>query len=478
MFLPSENEWYKAAYYDPQKLGGGGYWLFAVRSDEVIAELPPGGTNSANFDSLNIDDGGTTDVGAYVNSKSYYGTFDQTGNTWEWLEPDPLVDLGQSRRRSGSWANAIGRLSNTQTGASGVGAGGTEHQGFRIARSDVFPPRIPPAAPNVEMVTIGNPGNPTDEPQGDLQLQFGSVANAYRIGKFNVTVSQYAAFLNAKAASDPNGLFNENMEIVRDGDTGRYTYSVEAGKGNRPIRWVEPLDGFRFCNWLHNGGLNGDTETGAYNFKDPVTPDSRRPGARFFLPTEDEWYKAAYYDPTKGGTGGYWKYATRSDEVVSGLPPGAPGTANFDAVNRDDGGTSDVGAYKASASFYGTFDQTGNTWEWMEPNPAVDPAISRRRSGSWENAIGRLDKTQTGQGALNTGATQHVGLRIAAAIEVAQQAKITIRLVSGKVEVTWTGGTLESAGSLSGPWPKMPTAQSPLLVEPSEQPRFYRVVTP
>ncbi|MEO8429098.1 MAG: SUMF1/EgtB/PvdO family nonheme iron enzyme [Verrucomicrobiota bacterium] len=470
VFLPTENEWYKAAYYDPQKAGGGGYWLFAVRSDEVLSGLPPGGKNSANFDSVNTDDGGTTDVGAYLNSKSYYGTYDQVGNTWEWLEPDPLVDPAISRRRSGSWANAIGRLDNTQTGQGPVTEGGTEHQGFRIARSDVFPPRNPPPAPDIEVVTVGNPGNPADVSQADLQ--FGAVADTYRIGKFEVTVAQYAAFLNAKAATDPNELFNENMEIIRDGDDGRYTYKVEAGKANRPIRFIEPLNGFRFCNWLHNGGLNGDTETGAYKFTDPLTPGARTPGARFFLPTENEWYKAAYYDPTKG-SGGYWMFATRSDEVVSGLPSGGQNSANFDSVNTADGGTTDAGAYVNSKSYYGTFDQTGNVWEWLEPDPTA-PETSVRRSGSWANAVGRLDKTQTGNGPLNEGATEHQGFRIAGIVAAANPPQVAIRLAAGKIEVTWTGQHLETATSVPGQWSILDNAPNPLLVVPNDKARFYR----
>ena len=253
------------------------------------------------------------------------------------------------------------------------------------------PPPIP-----IEYVTVGNPGNNLDQPQGDPPLEFGAVGYAYRIGKFKVTVAQYAAFLNARAAADPFALYNENMEITRAGEDGSYTYAVQEGKANRPIRWVEPVDGLRFCNWLHNGGLQtSDTETGAYTFSDPDTPGTRNTGAKVFLPTENEWYKAAYYDPGKDGAGGYWLFAVRADDVTAELPPGGPQSANFDAVNTDDGGTTDVGAYTSASSYYGTFDQTGNTWEWLEPDPAV-PDMSRRRSGSWENNISRLANTQTG----------------------------------------------------------------------------------
>src|SRR5262249_5472270 len=87
----------------------------------------------------------------------------------------------------------------------------------------------------------------------------------------------------------------------------------------------EPVDALRFCNWLNNGGLStSDTESGCYTFADPDTPGPRNPGAKVFLPTENEWYKAAYYDPAKDGTGGYCLYAVRGDEVLADPPPGGP----------------------------------------------------------------------------------------------------------------------------------------------------------
>ena len=76
-------------------------------------------------------------------------------------------------------------------------------------------------------------------------------------------------------------------------------------------------DACRFCNWLHNGQGDGDTEDGAYTLKGYRGTDGRKvkrnPGAKWFIPNEDEWYKAAYYDPQKPGGPGYWDYPTRSD---------------------------------------------------------------------------------------------------------------------------------------------------------------------
>ncbi len=110
----------------------------------------------------------------------------------------------------------------------------------------------------------------------------------------------------------------------------------------------------------------------------------RNPAAQVFLPTEDEWYKAAYY---KGGStdAGHWDYATGSDEVpLSEPPPGGENSANI----WDDGWavgdpyyTSEVGAYALSDSAYGTFDQAGNVSEWCET--LVDGDHRAKRGGSW-----------------------------------------------------------------------------------------------
>jgi hypothetical protein len=64
----------------------------------------------------------------------------------------------------------------------------------------------------IDWVTVGNPGNAPDaEVMLDGTTGYGSVDHAYRIGKYEVTAGQYTEFLNAVAASDPNGLYNKDM---------------------------------------------------------------------------------------------------------------------------------------------------------------------------------------------------------------------------------------------------------------------------
>src|SRR5262249_22549258 len=88
---------------------------------------------------------------------------------------------------------------------------------------------------------------------------------------------------------------------------------------------------------------------------------TRNAGAKFFLPNENEWYKAAYYNPS---TGRYFQYGTSSDDSPSrALPPGDTNSAN---LSNAVGGSTDVGAYISTLSPFGLFDMAGNVWQWNE----------------------------------------------------------------------------------------------------------------
>jgi sulfatase modifying factor 1 len=227
------------------------------------------------------------------------------------------------------------------------------------------------AGVEIDWVTVGDAGNACDT---QSQGCFGSVANAYRISKFEVTNAQYTEFLNAVAATDTNGLYHTSMGsgfggITRSGNAGSFSYSAIAGREDMPVNFVTFWSATRFANWLHNGQPTGaqdgtSTEGGAYT----LTPTdisnntvTRNGGAQVYVTSEDEWYKGAYYDPDAMV---YFDYPAGSDTQTTCATPGA--TANTANCNNVVGDLTDAGDYTGSPSPSGTFDQGGNVFEWNE----------------------------------------------------------------------------------------------------------------
>jgi formylglycine-generating enzyme required for sulfatase activity len=276
-------------------------------------------------------------------------------------------------------------------------AGHLSLAGNAAPMTDVFP----------GWLTVANPGHPADADPNTAKCgptfdqPCGAVAGVFEIGMYEITNNYYAGFLNAVAATDTYALYNANMGsgtggITRSGSPGGYSYTATAGRENMPVNWVSWYDALRFANWLHNGqpiGLQGSatTEDGAYTFNGATAVGPRNPGARYFLPTEDEWYKAAYFDPA---TGGWLGYPASSDAATScAAPTASPNSANCGAAKGD---LTQRGAYTGSPSPSGTFDQGGNVAEWNETDVAGDGALRGVRGGSFDSAANDLAASHRG----------------------------------------------------------------------------------
>ena len=285
----------------------------------------------------------------------------------------------------------------------------------------------------IDWVDVRNPGNAPDPTTG-----FGSVGYLYRIGATEVTNEQYAAFLNAVAASDPNGLYNTSMGsdprggVTRSGTDGSYTYETKPNMGNKPVNYVSWYDAARMANWLTNGqptGVSAGTESGVYTLTGPtsisaITRDLSDTD-QVFIPTENEWYKAAYHQPASqgGDADSYWRYATRSNIVptlaaattVGDIANPGPNTANYNRGadwNGQNGNVTSVGS-AGESNFYGTFDMNGNVDEWNQTESGLLRVI---RGGSWVDSSSSM-RSEVGVNSNNPLLESvNVGFRIASPV--------------------------------------------------------------
>ena len=181
-------------------------------------------------------------MGAYTSSPSFYGTFDQGGNVWEWNEA--LIEGSFRSLRGGSWILSASYLP-ASNGSRFEPTVESVVVGFRVAtipepstllllcfgslavlwrRRGLVCVAILAAvagfscadraeAVTIDMVTVGNPGNAPDTRYNGISV--GSVDHVYQIGKYEVTAGQYTEFLNAVAKADPNGLYNTDDGRIR-----------------------------------------------------------------------------------------------------------------------------------------------------------------------------------------------------------------------------------------------------------------------
>jgi formylglycine-generating enzyme required for sulfatase activity len=313
--------------------------------------------------------------------------------------------------------------------------------------------QMPDGQTSLAFVPIGDVNNPVDPGAGRR-----AGAQPQHMGTYDVTVGQYCQFLNAVAQTDTYGLYNSYMSstnglygphinITQSGTPGNYSYAVGgsyAQAANCPIYAVTWGDAARFCNWLQNGQpktlgeVSGSTETGAYtlagaNDNNSLVSVGRNDGASYFLPTLDEWYKAAYYNVNKTASG-YWAYPTQNDSCPCNCPLGT-NNANFyscgggnpctDPVNR----LTPVGFFADSPGPYGTYDQGGNVNQWSETS--LDGLTRDAFGGDWDHYCSSMDALATSFGSSSLPMTENsmMGFRVAASASVPEPGSISLLLV-------------------------------------------------
>ena len=262
---------------------------------------------------------------------------------------------------------------------------------------------------NMEFVTVGNPGNAADTLLG--YTPSGRVDYTYAIGKFEVS----ADMINKFNASQYFKITKGNWSSVHMPASG--------------VSWNEAA---RFVNWLNsstghpeaykytfaNGPIvNADITTWAVTDPgyDPNNP-YRNKLAKYFLPSNDEWFKAAYYDPTlNGGTGGYWDQGTGSNTPPTAVLSGTlPNTAVYGQSMETGQGPAEV-TQAGGLSAYGVMGFVGNVHEWTETSNdrtnSNGSLVRLQRGGSWFN--GTLNRGTFSHMEPNNKTFKETGFRVA-----------------------------------------------------------------
>ena len=367
---------------------------------------------------------------------------------------------------------------------------------FEIACMAAIVTALGSAAMAVDIITVpvGNAGNAGDTEimMWDGTTGYGAVAYEYRIGKYEVTAGQYRDFLNAvdPTGANTNNLYNANMDsdqygcqITWNSSSSTYDFSgkpsgTAANWENRPVNFVSWYDAAMYANWATSGSINqgaydtstsanwGDSDASAYtgitaHDSDDMDALVSTYGKVYVIPTEDEWYKAAYHK-NDGVTGNYYDYPTSSDTPPgyvnnsgnlsgTGNPFTEEGTDPGNYATYDDDGEpytigspyyrTIVGEWENSDSPYGTFDQGGNVYEWNEVIIDDDYRSCRgMRGGSFSEVFGvgkSVGKSDAFSGLLSsyrcynfapTAEDYEVGFRVS---EVPEPATMAILMLGG-----------------------------------------------
>lgn len=275
-----------------------------------------------------------------------------------------------------------------------------------------------------DWAVIGDAGNRATTPSetDGFDLDLGAVDYSYRMSTTEVTAEQWFEFvlayddyytgtrINSRFTSQhiSAGSFNPDAPANwRYNAISEPEYPVE-------VSWEYAA---RYVNWLHNdkGGEFEDFETGVYDLM--AHPDGtgleRSEGARFWIPSHDEWTKAMHWDPdADDGAGRYWRHPHGSDAPpVIGLPEDGGETSA--TLTQQGIVYLPVGIYDDVTSPWGLQDGSGGVSEWLEDSPGNELLRMWRGSMMLDADLRQDPIEESGVSTFNFGTE---GFRIASAI--------------------------------------------------------------
>ncbi len=251
----------------------------------------------------------------------------------------------------------------------------------------------------IDFVSIGNAGNAADT------TSYGAVPYEYR-----ASVNEISQDAITKATA-----------------SGMSRVTAGAWTGSQPAANISWYGAAAFVNWLNTSTGNqaaydltfsGSWSMNLWSSGQAWTAGGtnlyRNKNAFYFLPSENEWYKAAYYNAA--GTN-YFSYPTGSNSVPTAVASGTnAGSAVYNGVDTAPAIVNRAGGL----SPYGTMGQGGNVWEWNESaNDGSNNSSSEVRAirgGYWLNDATSLRSSSRGSD-VPAGENLSFGFRVASVPE-------------------------------------------------------------
>lgn len=241
----------------------------------------------------------------------------------------------------------------------------------------------------IEFSTIAAAGNrgttASEAPQ--FAQSHGAVGYEYRIARAELTVGQWFEFVQAYAPFYNGALGDPSftgLNITPVTSNPRGAYAMVPGTEMYPAQ-MSPRFAARYCNWLQNGKATAQAafESGVYDTSTfvlggplnlPQDQIGHSPNAQFWIPTIDEWIKAAYFDPNRGGVGapGYWKHPNSSDSLLTSGQPGTPGAETNGGLPQSHMA---VASYPGTQTPWGLFDVSGGAREPTDSLYSIDDRL-------------------------------------------------------------------------------------------------------
>lgn len=208
----------------------------------------------------------------------------------------------------------------------------------------------------VDFVTVGNAGNSNDAGAGGGSYfdDYGGVNYSYRMGVYEISQNDITKATNLGMANVTAGAFIGDKPAANISwyEAAAFVNWLNTSKGYQAAYNLTFISTWSLTLW----GASDQATTGV----DSGTNPYRHKNAYYFLPSEDEWYKAAYHK-NDGVTANYWDYATGSNTAPTAVASGTTaGTAVYDEFLP-----ADV-TLAGGLSSYGTMGQNGNVYDWAE----------------------------------------------------------------------------------------------------------------